>query len=41
MLCRVPKYEELGIQYPLKDVPPMEKEAAADAREVILEGMGA
>ena len=37
----LPKYEELGIQYPLKDVPPMEKEAAADVREVILEGMGA
>ncbi len=37
----LPKYEKLGIQYPLKDVPPMEKEAAADAQEVILEGMGA
>lgn len=37
----LPKYEELGIPYPLEGVPPMEKQAAADAREVILKGMRA
>ena len=37
----LPKYKELGIPYPLEGVPPMEKQAAADAREVILKGMRA
>ena len=32
----VPKYEALGIDYPLKDVPALEKSEAAKARDIIL-----
>lgn len=32
----VPKYEALGIEYPLKDVPALEKAEAAKARDIIL-----
>ena len=32
----VPKYEALGIEYPLKDVPALEKSEAAKARDIIL-----
>lgn len=33
------KYESLGIEYPLKDVPPMSKEGAVAAKKVILRGI--
>lgn len=36
----VPKYENLGIEYPLADVPPLTKEEALQARTYILQGMG-
>lgn len=32
----VPKYEGLGLDYQLKDVPPLSKEQAIDARNIIL-----
>ncbi len=32
----VSKYENLGIEYPLKDLPPLSKDEAIKAREVIL-----
>ncbi|MBQ6815294.1 MAG: pyruvate formate lyase-activating protein [Lachnospiraceae bacterium] len=32
----VPKYEALGMEYPLKDVPALEKAEAAKARDIIL-----
>lgn len=32
----VPKYESLGMEYPLKDVPPLDKKDAAHARTMIL-----
>lgn len=32
----VPKYENLGIDYPLKDIPPMTKDGAIKARNIIL-----
>ena len=32
----IPKYQNLGIDYPLKDVPPLSKEDAIKARDVIL-----
>ena len=35
----VPKYEALGIEYPLKDVPALEKSEAAKARDIILYNM--
>ena len=35
----VPKYENLGIEYPLKDTPPLTKEEALRARSYILEGL--
>ncbi len=35
----VPKYENLGIDYPLKDTPPLTKEEALRARSYILEGL--
>lgn len=35
----VPKYENLGIEYPLKDVKPLTKEEALKARNFILEGI--
>ena len=35
------KYEQLGIDYPLKDVKPADKQDALAARKVILEGMKA
>lgn len=31
----VPKYENLGIEYPLKDIPPLTKEQALEARNII------
>lgn len=34
-----PKYEKLGIDYPLKDVKPLSKEEAVKARKVILQGI--
>ena len=34
-----PKYQELGISYPLPDTPPLSKEEAIAAREVILSGI--
>ena len=33
----VPKYENLGIEYPLKNVPPLSKEDAIKARDIIIE----
>ena len=35
----VPKYEAIGMEYPLKDVEPLNKEDAIKARNVILYGM--
>ena len=35
----IPKYENLGINYPLKDVKPLTKEEALKARGFILEGI--
>ncbi len=32
----VPKYENLGIDYPLKEIPPMTKDGAIKARNIIL-----
>ena len=32
----VPKYESLGMEYPLKDVPALEKSEAVKARDLIL-----
>lgn len=32
----VPKYENLGIEYPLKDIPPLSHEEALKARNIIL-----
>ncbi len=34
----IPKYENLGIEYPLKGVAPLTKEQAIQARDYILEG---
>lgn len=33
------KYQELGMDYPLKDVPPLDKNDAVAARQVIVSGM--
>jgi pyruvate formate lyase activating enzyme len=33
------KYEQMGIDYPLKDTKPLSKEDAVKAREIILDGM--
>lgn len=33
------KYENLGIDYPLGDTPPLEKEEAAKARDIIMDGL--
>ncbi|WP_367568838.1 pyruvate formate-lyase-activating protein [Lacrimispora sp.] len=33
------KYESLGMEYPLKDVPPMSKEGAIEAKKTILQGI--
>lgn len=33
------KYEELGIDYPLGDTPPLDKEDAVKAREIIMQGV--
>ena len=33
----IPKYENLGIDYPLKGVPPLTKDEAIRARNIILE----
>lgn len=35
----VPKYESIGIEYPLKDIKPLDKEDAIQARKVVLKGM--
>ena len=35
----IPKYEALGINYPLKNTPPTTKEAAIWARDIILQNM--
>jgi len=34
-----PKYEQLGIAYPLPDTPPLSKDGAIAAREVIISGI--
>lgn len=34
-----PKYENLGIEYPLGDTPPLTKEEAIKAREIIIKGI--
>lgn len=33
------KYENLGLDYPLKDVPDLDKEKALEARKIILDGI--
>jgi len=35
----IPKYENLGMEYPLKGIPPLEKEDAILARNTIIKGM--
>lgn len=35
----IPKYENLGIDYPLKDIPPLTKEEAINARDIVLNAM--
>ena len=35
----IPKYESLKIEYPLKEIPPLTKEQALEARSYILDGM--
>ena len=35
----IPKYEALGIEYPLKNTPPLTKEEAIKARDIIIKGM--
>ena len=35
----IPKYENLGKEYPLKGIPPLTKEQALDARNTILDAM--
>lgn len=35
----IPKYENLGIDYVLKDVPPLDKSEAIEKKKVILEGI--
>ena len=37
----VKKYEELGIDYPLKGIPQRDKELAIQARQTIINGMKA
>ena len=34
-----PKYENLGIEYKLKDLPPLDKAIAVEKKKVILEGI--
>ncbi|MCR4888494.1 MAG: pyruvate formate lyase-activating protein [Ruminococcus sp.] len=34
-----PKYEKLGIEYPLPDTPPLSKDGAIMAREIIMSGI--
>ena len=34
-----PKYEALGLEYPLKDTPPMDKAGAVRAKETVFEGI--
>lgn len=33
------KYEQLNMEYPLKDIPPLDKEDAIKARQIILKGL--
>ena len=33
-----PKYEKLGMDYPLKDIEPATKEMAVAARKIVLQG---
>ena len=35
----IPKYENLGIDYPLKNIPPLTKEEAIKARDIVLNAM--
>lgn len=35
----VPKYENLGIDYPLKDIPSLTKEEALEARDIIIQSI--
>ncbi len=37
----IPKYENLGIEYPLKGVPPLSHEQALEARNIILKALKA
>jgi len=34
-----PKYQELGLDYPLGDTPPLTKEQAMEARDIIIKGI--
>ncbi|NTV78206.1 MAG: pyruvate formate lyase-activating protein [Clostridiales bacterium] len=33
------KYEQMGLEYPLKDVPPMDKKLVVEKKKIILEGI--
>ena len=35
----VPKYENMGLEYPLKDIPPLTKEEAINARNIIIKSL--
>ena len=35
----IPKYENLGIEYKLKDVPPMDKGKVVEKKKIILDGI--
>lgn len=35
----ITKYQDLGMEYPLKDLPDLEKEAAVEAKKIILDGI--
>ena len=35
----IPKYEKLGMEYKLKDVPPMDKTKVIEKKKVILDGI--
>ena len=34
-----PKYENLGIPYPLGDIPPLTKQEAIRAKEIVIRGI--
>ena len=33
------KYQKLGLDYPLKNIQPLSKEAAMEARKIIIQGI--